>query len=277
VAAGCDVLLGPYSTGLVRTAGRLAAERGRLLWNHGGSGDDVEAAHPGHLVSVPTPAGGYGRPFLQRLALEAAPAPLLVWQGPGSFGRQVASGAESEARRLGLEVTRAGPGGRLATPDAGGAWDLLSAGAFEADAGMVAAARALARPPRHVCSVAAGVRDFRETPAYADGTYGVAQWFPGSGVEAEVGPGEAAFVRAYEELTGLLPDYPAAQAAAAAALASHCARAAGALTADRLWAAAAALDTTTLFGGFRIDPATGAQASHETVLLRWTDGRPALA
>ena len=47
VAAKCDLLLGPYSTILMRAAGRIAADAGRLIWNQGGSGDDVELAHPG--------------------------------------------------------------------------------------------------------------------------------------------------------------------------------------------------------------------------------------
>src|SRR4029077_5257586 len=43
VAAGCDVLLGPYSTQLARVAGKMAAAAGWLVWNHGGAGDDVQA------------------------------------------------------------------------------------------------------------------------------------------------------------------------------------------------------------------------------------------
>src|SRR5580698_4505747 len=66
IAGRCDVLLGPYSTLLMRRAGRVAAEWGHLVWNHGGSGDDVEAAHPGHVVSVLTPTSRYAEPFLRR-------------------------------------------------------------------------------------------------------------------------------------------------------------------------------------------------------------------
>jgi hypothetical protein len=44
-----------------------------------------------------------------------------------------------------------------------------------------------------------------------------------------------------------------------------------------LWTQAVALDTSTLFGGFRIDPVTGAQVKHEAALVRWTSGRLALA
>ena len=70
VAARCDILLGPYSTQLMRAAGRMAAESGWLVWNHGGSGDDVEGAHPGHVVSVLTPTSRYAEPFLLQLASE---------------------------------------------------------------------------------------------------------------------------------------------------------------------------------------------------------------
>ena len=59
VAARCVILLGPYSTQLMRAAGRIAAESGWLVWNQGGSGDDVERAHPGHVVSILTPTSRY--------------------------------------------------------------------------------------------------------------------------------------------------------------------------------------------------------------------------
>jgi DNA-binding GntR family transcriptional regulator len=42
----------------------------------------------------------------------------------------------------------------------------------------------------------------------------------------------------------------------------------------RLWATAAALRTTTMFGAFRIDPASGAQLGHQTTLVRWTANGP---
>ena len=77
VAARCDLLLGPYSTRLMRAAGQIAAERGRLVWNQGGSGDDVAEAHPGHVVSVLTPASRYAEPFLRRLAAEPGAARRL--------------------------------------------------------------------------------------------------------------------------------------------------------------------------------------------------------
>src|SRR5260221_12191765 len=51
VAARCDILLGPYSTQLMRAAGRIAAESGWLLWNHGGARERREGGHSGAAAS----------------------------------------------------------------------------------------------------------------------------------------------------------------------------------------------------------------------------------
>lgn len=270
MASRCDLLLGPYSTQLMRAAGRFVAETDHLLWNHGGAGDDVDAARPGRIVSVLTPASRYAEPFFRGTAVGTVRVPVWIGEGRGSFARQVAAGADLLARRLGLETVRIGPGGSLPGEDGPGTWDLFSAGSFEEDVVMVARAQALARPPRVVCAVAAGVREFGAAVASSAGVYGIAQWFPGRSVDPDLGPKEVDFLAAYSKLAGGPPDYPAVQAAAAAALAAYCARAAGGVKPDALWRMAAGLDTSTLFGGFRIDPVTGVQVKHETVLVSWT-------
>jgi len=279
VAARCDILLGPYSTQLMRAAGRVAAESGWLIWNQGGSGDDVEEAHPGHVISVLTPATRYAEPFLIKLASEPeGPSDLCIVHGPGSFGRQVAEGAETIAHRLGIRTMRAAPDSQIPPSGMSAEWDLFSAGVFEQDAEMVGKALRLpTRRPNRVCAVAAGVREFGHAVDDPEGVFGIAQWFPGSKSEAVLGPAEEDFVSAYADLAGAPPDYPAVQAAAGAVIATHCARVAGSASRDDLWAAAAGLETSTLFGDFQVAPRSGAQVKHRTVLVRWTDGRLALA
>jgi hypothetical protein len=274
VAAGCDVLLGPYSTQLARAAGKMAAAAGWLMWNHGGSGDDVQAAYPGHAVSLLTPASRYAERFIRDVA---AGAGLELWivQGRGSFGRQVADGAQQIAEQAGACTRRLGSGDSW--PDPAGHWALVSAGTFEDDVATVSRARSQPDPPRLIFSVAAGVHEFAGQVEDPEGIYGAGQWFPGSGTRAELGPHEDAFLAAYAAVTDQPVDYPGVQAAAAAVLAAHCARRAGSTARGQLWAQAAALDTATLFGGFRIDPVTGAQVKHQAALVRWTPGGLALA
>src|SRR6266567_9312374 len=160
VAARCDLLLGPYSTQLMRTAGKRAAQSGWLAWNHGGSGDDVEGAHPGHVVSVLTPTSRYAEPFLQHVVREDDSRELVIVHGAGSFGLQVADGADKIGRQLGIRTSRADADAPF-PPAAGlpGEWDLFSAGVFEQDADFVSKALRSSPPPRQVCAIAAGVRE----------------------------------------------------------------------------------------------------------------------
>jgi ABC-type branched-subunit amino acid transport system substrate-binding protein len=273
VAAQSDLLLGPYSTLLMRAAGRVAADAGCLIWNHGGSGDDAEQGFPGHVVSVLTPTSRYAKPFIQYLAADADQRDLCIVHGPGRFGRQVADGALATAGQLGLHAVRARPE-ELPPTDLGREWDLFSSGVFEQDAEMVTEAFRLPSSPKRICAVAAGVREFAHAVSNPEGVFGVAQWFPGSVNEVAVGPSEEEFVDAWLRSDGQIPDYPAVQAAAGAVIAAHCARKSGDTGRASLWASAANLDTSTLFGGFKINPSNGVQMKHETVLVRWTDGVP---
>jgi len=224
---------------------------------------------------VLTPTSRYAEPFLLKLASEpVAPRDLCIVHGPGSFGRQVAEGAEVIARRLGIRTMRAAPDDQIPPPGISAEWDLFSAGVFEQDAEMVAKALRLPTPPRHVCAVAAGVREFGHAVDDPEGVLGIAQWFPGSNAEVALGPSEDDFIGAYAGRAGAPPDYPAIQAAAGAIIATHCARLADSTSRDDLWAAAVGLETSTLYGDFKIDPRSGVQMNHLTVLVRWTGGRP---
>ena len=156
-------------------------------------------------------------------------------------------------------------------------WDLFTCGRYEQDVEIVEQARATKRHPRAICSIAAGVREFASAVDGVDGTYGIAQWFPGSAQRPEIGPAEDEFVATYRGLADELPDYPAVQAAAGASIAKHCADMAGGIDAGALWTAATSLETTTLLGEFQIDATTGAQTKHLPVLLRWHGGELQLA
>jgi hypothetical protein len=269
VASRCDVLLGPYSTQLMRAAAEALDEFDGLLWNQGGAGDDVQALRPGRIVSVLAPTSRYAEPFVKRRAVDADRGPFWVARGRGRFGRQVADSAAGRAAAAGLEVTRRRVGDGPLFETVPEFWDLLSCGPFEQDVMIVEEARATRHPPRSICSIAAGVRAFASTMNGVDGIYGVAQWCPGRGGRPDLGPAEAEFVRAYRDWVGEQPDYPAVQAAATAAIATHCAQLAGSLGTDALWAVAAELETTTLLGEFGIDAKSGAQTAHTPVLVLW--------
>jgi branched-chain amino acid transport system substrate-binding protein len=273
VAERSDVLLGPYSTQLAKTAARLAVDHGWLIWNHGGSGNSVENDYPGHVVSILTPTSGYADPFLRYLATEHGGVALWLVHGTGSFGRHITASAVRHARELGIDNVHVITAQQFADTEPSGPWVLFSVGRFEDDITTMQRALALTNPPTVVCGVAAGVHEFRDHIDQPEGVFGVAQWFPGNPTTPELGPGETEFLRAYTAGTHATPDYPAIQAVAGAVLAEHCASVSASTAPRDVWAAAIALDTTTLFGDFGIDPATGAQRAHSMALLRWGGGQ----
>jgi hypothetical protein len=202
----------------------------------------------------------------------------LIVSGKGSFGRQVAEGADQAAQRAGIRTRRLEHGGAWPSSSPSEPWALFSAGTFEQDVSTVRRAQDHRNPPATICAVAAGVQEFAHEVEHPEGIYGVGQWFPGAVANSpEIGPSETTFLTAYTAHANTRIDYPGVQAVAGAALAVYCARQADTTAPQRLWAQAAALDTGTLFGAFKIDPMTGAQVKHEAVLVHWADGELALA
>lgn len=265
LAPTVDLLFGPYSTKLIRAAIPIAAESGSLLFNHGGSGGQLN--YPGQVVNTLTPARRYAEPFITHLVATGESGPLLTAAGRGRFGRDVVDGASAAANATGIEVARLDfdrpPTGR---------WSLFSAGVYEDDVATVRAARSLPNPPRMVCSVAAGVAAFANDVGDPAGVFGIGQWAPGANPEVNAGMDEEHFLAAWERRFGGVPDYPAVQAYATGVVAAAAARASGTVRPDLLWSAAAGLDVTTVFGAFRLDAATGEQIGHVAALTCWRSG-----
>lgn len=262
LAALTGLLFGPYSTVLMRAAIPIAERSGRLLFNHGGSGNTPGPA--GRVVDVLTPASRYAEPFITVLTDDGR-APLYTAVRRGRFGRDVITGGTGAATAAGIEVCTLD----LDNPPQG-PWDLLSAGVYEDDIATVRAARSLPCPPRRLCSVAAGVARFADDVEEPDGTYGIGQWAPRTaGGPVDAGLDEQALLAAWRDSHGGTPDYPGVQAYAAGLIAARAAEDAGTTEPDPLWRAVSALDLNTVFGRFQLDPATGEQTGHQAVLTRW--------
>ena len=270
--SACDLLIGPYGSGLSGEAGLWAAEHDRVMWNHGGSADEVERRP--WLVSLASPTSRYLAAVVEAVAGDVPGARVLVGAGTGSFGRAAAQGAGDAAAAFGLEVVGVVPPEEV--PDRVDADVLLLAGSFDDD---VAVLRRLASRPRVVAAVAGGLREFADAVGArrADGVLAPSQWEEGVRFQPDVGP------RAVDVLRGLRSrlapslapgtaaahvEYPAAQAYAAVLLALHCVAQTGGGNDEALRAAAAALRCTTFFGRFGLAP-DGRQTDHEVLVTQW--------
>ncbi len=255
-----DLLLGPYASGLVRAIAPLVRDAGRLLWNHGGSADDL--AQPG-VVSLPAPASSYFDGVVDEAVARQVDR-LVIVQGAGPFARAVADGAATRATRRALEIEIV-DASAVDGVDAAGAAFLL-AGRFEHDIAVVRCIRRLPQSPLLVGAVAAGIPAFGlELGEAAEGVLGPVQWWP-TARTPEVGPSGTDFVSRYRRRTGREPSYPAGQAAAAGYLA-HAAHRLGLAVEDvPQWS------TSTLLGDFALD-AAWRQVGHRVTTVRWRSGQ----
>jgi len=286
-----DLLLGPYSTALTRAVIPITERAGRLLVNHGGAADDL---HDGvrMVVGVLSPASTYMHGFIRLVSsLKLSRKRLAIAAADSPFSRTVAAGAEAasserRARIHGVRIrlrysgpfTERTPAMLTAGLRRNRINVMLSAGSYEYDLAMMrfAAAQKLFLP---VLGCVAGAMDrfARDLGDDSEGLVAPSQWDAAAPIIPELGPPPHEFVRRYRAFgDGTLCDYPAAQAYAAGLLLLAAIRTAGSLNQMRLRAAFNDLRTSTLFGRFAIDAASGRQIGHEMLLVQWHRGRKVL-
>jgi branched-chain amino acid transport system substrate-binding protein len=255
-----DLLIGPYASGLVRAIAPLVRDAGRVLWNHGGSADDL--AQPG-IASLPAPASSYFDGVVDEAA-DRKVGRLVIVQGAGPFARTVAKGATVRASERGIDSQTIEAPAVEAEDLAGTA--LLVAGPFEHDAEVVRGLRHRGQAPALLAAVGAGIPAFGQQLAEAaEGVLAPVQWWPNAD-RPEIGPSGTEFVTWFQRRTGREPSYPAAQAAAAGYLA-HAAHRLGLEAND-----VTAWRTSSLLGRFSLDPAWR-QMGHHVTTVRWQRGR----
>jgi ABC-type branched-subunit amino acid transport system substrate-binding protein len=257
-----DLLIGPYASGLVRAIVPLVRDCGRVLWNHGGSADDL--AQPG-IACLPAPASSYFDGAVDEAADRNVSRIILV-QAPGPFARAVAEGAKARASERGID-SQAIEASAIEAEDLAEA-AVLVAGPFEHDAAVVRGLRDRGASPALLAAVAAGISAFgRELGEAAEGVLGPVHWWPTADTP-KIGPSGTAFAAQYQRRIGREPSYPAALAAAAGYLA-HAAHGLG-LEAEDL----SGWTTSTLLGDFALDDAWR-QIGHRVTTIHWHSGRMA--
>ncbi|MDT5170712.1 MAG: branched-chain amino acid transport system substrate-binding protein, partial [Mycobacterium sp.] len=149
---------------------------------------------------------------------------------------------------------------------------LLSAGSFDDD---VAIAQWDSEYRwRAVGLVAAGVGELRHAIGdRVERLYGPCQWFDDGTDDPADGPNSEWFSRCYRDANGTEPPYPAAAAFAAGVVWQRCVKEAGTVESLPVLAASQRLDTTTLFGRFRVVPVTGVQTGHQIRVVLWRSGQ----
>jgi branched-chain amino acid transport system substrate-binding protein len=278
-----DTLFGPYSSGLTMPVAEVAHEHGKVLWNHGGSSDEIFIRGWQHLVSTPTPASDYLRDLPRRLERQA-PAPrriCIVHSGRGTFASHVARGvvqaATSEYSAQLISYSALDVDVLLRELHASQPEILVLAGSFEQEIQIMRARQRWPASIQAVAAVAAGVHAFRdELGRTAEGVIGPSQWEAHASFPAGIGPDPFWFLRNFREQFGREPEYTAAGSFAVGLIFGECVQHAGSLQDNNLLAAAAELDCFTFYGGFRLDSASRRQVGHRILLIQWDQDHKAL-
>lgn len=261
--AGTDILFGPYGSGLVRSVVPLVTGAGAMLWNHGGSADDL--AQP-LVVPLPAPASTYFRGAVELVA-HLGLGDIVLAVGRGSFAASVAAGALATATHIGLPVREIPLAEARAITAATPVGAVMVVGTFEEDMAFVAELGT--DYPGLIACVAAGLLEFGERlgPA-AEGVLGPVQWIP-EAITPELGPSGTEFARRYQATFGSPPGYVAAQAAAAGFLAAEAHRLGLRPDDVRRWR------TSTLLGSFAVDK-SWRQIGYTARTVCWQGGRQVL-
>jgi branched-chain amino acid transport system substrate-binding protein len=272
VAQNPDVLFGPYGAGPAVNASQATR---RVIWNHGGATARLCLPAFGHVLNVLAPAATYFDQVLRATVSQNANIDR-VWMlhSTTGFGREVASGAASASRELGLELLAVpyAPGQVTAAANTVASGDaLLVAGDFDDE--LEAARLLLGRPWQAAAFVGAGVDEVLAALGSArEGLLGPTQWLARVAESPDEGPTADWFVSTFRDAVGQDPAYPAAAAFAAGVLAARCVRDARTAADDSILTSARLLRARTLFGRFQLDSATGLQMGAEVLVVQWQAG-----
>jgi branched-chain amino acid transport system substrate-binding protein len=286
----CDLTIGPYSSLLARAAAPVASEAGRVFVNHGGADDELYSRGDRMIVGVLSPASSYMAGFVRLLAvLKFWRKRVAIVAAPTPFARAVSGGVERECeeryarrRRVKIRVKWNAQFDPVASPaklfpalKRNRVNAVVSAGSYAHDLAVVRAIVAANLNVPVLGCVAAGVSVFgADLGAEAAGIVGPSQWEESLTITPELGLSTREFLRAIRPaLRGESPDYTAAQAYAAGALAVGAIERAGSLDQASIRDAFSDLRTTTLFGDFQIDRVSGRQVGHRMLLVQWHEGR----
>src|SRR5215469_17367597 len=184
-----DILIGPYSSGLAEAAADIAEEYKKILWNYGGSSDEIFSHGRRYLVGIASPASDYLRALPSWLAEErpALGRICVLYSGKGTFAWHVARGVLESALGVGRHSVHLVP---VNVP-----WDdhetilgvlsgiapevVVLVGSLQDELSIMRIRDRWPATVHAVAAVAAGVSVFStELGSIADGVLGPSQWEP---------------------------------------------------------------------------------------------------
>ena len=271
-----DLLLGPYGSASSLTAASVAEQARRVLINGAGAGRAVHRRAPRYVFQSTVPYATYGEQAV-RLASSQGLRTLFIVARDDPASREMADAAHAAASREAMTVNAPEFYGvssadfaaqvQKARDAHAEAW--IAFGEARDAAQMARAFKALGYAPQ--LFFARGAAD----PKFAVLAGRDAERSVGAAVyDARLATPDDRFVKAFRAKWSSEPGPSAGEGYAAATVLAAGVAQAKTLQQENLRAALAALRTDTILGGYRVDPANGAQLGAKPVLMQIVEGRP---
>src|SRR3990170_1278311 len=277
-----DVLIGPYSSRLTLSVAPIAEKYKKILWNHGGSSDEIFKKGFRYIVSTISPASKYLNGIVDMARkIDQEAKKIAIFQAKDSgFSVSVAKGAGRYGREKGFQVThfkyQSGTKDfsfllnnvKQNNPDI-----ILSAGRAEDD--LILARQILEHrvSAKAIGLGVAGIKHFKEQLGKdAEFFLGPSQWERGIKIKPDFGPTPEEFFKRFKNAYGKEPDYTAAQGYNIGLVIQRCIEEAGTFDDLSLRETAGRTQFRTFYGDFKIDPVTGNQIGHKMLIVQWQSG-----
>ncbi len=269
-----DALIGPYGTAATLVAAAEAERAERVLVNGAGWSSAVHKRSPRYAFQSAVPYSAYGKVAVE-LARDAGYTRAVILARDDPASTEMASAATTQAPLSGLAAGEV-------QPYSSGAKDF---GAFVTKlVAQAPQAWLVFGGPRDAAEIVRTFRQLNYAPKLLfvsgaadplllellgqDAEYAIgASAFHASAVGAEP------FVRAYQAKWSRPPGAAAAEGYAAGTVLAEAVRRAGSLEQRALRTALAAMETPTVLGGYKVDPASGEQVLARPVLLQIVLGK----
>lgn len=270
-----DLVLSPYGTPLTLTASEVSERHKLLMLACAASGEVIWERDFQYIFGVYALANRYFIGLLDMMARQGIDTVALVYNKSSPFNVDVAAGSKKWARRFKISVSHEKPYqdgekelaaivSELKAAEAG----QIIVSAYPPDCYRILdLMRQLDYHPRVLGMTIAPIHpDFaKKAGPMANRVFGPSQWEPNERIPF---PGTKEFVNAFSRFSGKIPSYHAGSAYAACQLMADAVRHTGSLDNRKLRNYIAALDTATVIGRFKVDPA-GKQIGHNPIIIQW--------
>lgn len=277
-----DLLLGPYSSSLTTACIETASRFKRVIWNHGGSSDEIHKLGYSKIISTITEAGKYYEGIIDLiLSLEEHNSLISIVRKKASrFSKHVSEGARTYAEKKGLKaVILEFSGGSTQFETIFeqiknyGTDFIFCVGSATDDINFC---RSLINHPelkyKFTATLAASINRFKtELGSSSENFVATSQWEPSIEFNVDYGPSSETFSENFKNEYGYLPDYTAAQGYNICLVIEKLLETEG-MDEMQMLKSALASKFTTFYGNFEVDPSSGKQVGHKMIVVQWQKG-----